>query len=106
MEARGYYDPVGIDGWIVSFFPFNVKGDRIYGLVPFDVKPQSEIQKTMECLFLEGFVGLIQNKKSGSIKPEIGWFVKENVNYGFCFGEESFGKDETYNDSENEEKWK
>ena len=113
-DSRGYYDPSGIDGWIVSFFPFDENGDRIYEMVPFDVKPQSEIQKipfkldivgvkTMDCLFLAGFVGLTQNKESGSIKPEIGWFVTENVNCGFCFGEESFGKDGTEKEFENGE---
>ena len=89
-DSRGYYDPGHINGWFVSFFPFDSDGHQIYGPISTNEELQNEVQKvpfklkiigqgTFDCTFLAGFVGLTQDEKTASIKPEIGWFIIKNA---------------------------
>ena len=89
-DGRGFYDPGYIDGWFARFFPFDdeLRVHSNSGRVYEKTELQKEIQVipfTLEILpsratfpmeFLAGFVGLTQNEETGSIKPEIGWFIR------------------------------
>lgn len=91
-DGNDCYDPDKIDGWFVSFFSFDKEGNRVSAPVPVDIKMQPEMQEIpfelvilgdcilrIHCCFLAGFVGLSQNEKSKSLKPEIAWFIKEEI---------------------------
>ena len=88
-DGRDYYDPSYVNGWFVSFFPFDKNGDRLLRdkvftndelqsemqEIPFLLLLKDEVTVSFDCIFLAGFVGLSQNEKTASIKPEIGWFI-------------------------------
>ncbi len=89
-----YGSPTTIDGWIVKFFPYTKEGKqtglkpitRIDSLaselvkVPFELIDLGKNQSyPME--FWAGFVGLSQNKNNFTLKPEIGWAVKNNTSF-------------------------
>ena len=89
-NSRGAYDPSGINGWFTNFFPYDDKGNQRRGLIKGGYKLQKELLevpftmdvasgagvKSFKMQFLAGFVGLTQNDKTGSLKPEIGWIVQ------------------------------
>lgn len=114
-NGSGFYDPDHVNGWFVSFFPFDRDGRRIYGSISTDTKLQDEVQTvpfklriigqgTFDCTFLAGFVGLTQDEKTASIKPEIGWFIQKNsVDTNSCLDSESDSEneDDENDDSEN-----
>lgn len=89
-NGRGFYDPSGVDGWFTNFFPYNDEGERRRGLIKSGSNLQKELLevpftldivsgqsvKSLKMQFLAGFVGLTQNEKTGSLKPEIGWIVQ------------------------------
>ena len=95
-DDNGFYDPGFVDGWFTNFFPYNDHGDYLNGriyentkmtsemlTVPFDLKildyeGQDESQvEPIKCEFLAGFVGMTQDKKTASMKPEIGWIIRK-----------------------------
>lgn len=89
-DSDDFYDPSGVDGWFTNFFPYDDKGERVYGPIESSGDLQNELLEipfTLDILnggsvqslklkFLAGFVGLTQNEKTGSLKPEIGWIVQ------------------------------
>lgn len=95
-DDNGMYDPGFVDGWFTNFFPYNDNGEytdgRIYTrvrmpsemlAVPFELKildfegqDESEVEP-IKCEFLAGFVGMTQDEKTFSMKPEIGWIIRE-----------------------------
>ena len=89
-DSEGFYHPGYVDGWFASFFPYSKEGDRLSGPISSNIDLQDEIQiipfileikkREHNCQFLAGFVGLIQDEKTKSIKPEIGWFINEQSN--------------------------
>lgn len=89
IDYKGDCDPSFIDGWLTYFFPFAKDGSRITSM---KIDTRTLLQDEMheipfmldlikgdkhEMQFLAGFVGLSQDEKTGSIKPEIGWFIQE-----------------------------
>lgn len=90
-DGTGFYDPDKVDGWFTKFFPFDDEGDRNHGFIEKGDDLQNEMLEVpftldvvypdrtvrMSCNIYAGFVGLTQNKESGSFKPEIGWLIKE-----------------------------
>lgn len=94
-KTDGTYSPDFIEGWITSFFPYDFYGKEINGpiyentvlpsemlsipfilkIIPYgmDEKDVGEIQ----CEMLAGFVGLTQDEKTASLKPEIGWLIRQ-----------------------------
>ncbi len=95
-----YGEPEQIDGWILNFYPYDRKGNRIdfkgkiFGSVGdmFRQLPKEIVTVNFECQIINaqgkvldkkqmeywaGFLGLSQNKESFQIRPEIGWFVAE-----------------------------
>lgn len=89
-DGKGLYDPGFVDGWFTKFFPYTDDGEKIDGPiydgvdlphemlpVPFELRiVDSGIETIYNCQFLAGFVGVTQDKKSSSLKPEIGWFIR------------------------------
>lgn len=92
---KKYGSPTTINGWIIKFFPYTKEGKKT------DLKPISEInnlaselvkvpfvledvtnKKSYKMEFWAGFIGLSQNNKDYTLKPEIGWAVnnKEKFN--------------------------
>ena len=92
---KKYGSPTTINGWIIKFFPYTKEGKKT------DLKPISEINnlaselvkvpfilednmnnKSYKMEFWAGFIGLSQNKKDYTLKPEIGWVInnKEKFN--------------------------
>ena len=90
LRVRGdgsLYDPFNIDGWIVKFYPYNEKGNKMdldsirenlenvkeeRNNVPVNVKilPNGQIISTsFDC----GFIGVSEDPETKAIKPEIGW---------------------------------
>lgn len=57
---------------------------------------------TINCVILAGFVGLTQDEKTASIKPEIGWFIKRNESLDniFAFRNDS---DDSYSKSDSDD---
>lgn len=82
------YDPGFVNGWFTNFFPFDKRGNEIYGVI-YDT---TRLNNEMLCLriniempdtmikydaeILAGFVGMTQNEKTSSLKPEIGWIIR------------------------------
>jgi len=85
---KKYGSPTTINGWIVKFFPYTKEGKKT------ELKPISEIDKLASELvkvpfiltdnvknesykmeFWAGFIGLSQDKKDFTLKPEIGWAI-------------------------------
>lgn len=90
-DSEGSYHPGYVDGWFASFFPYSKEGYLLNGSISDNIDLQDEMQtipfileiinqKKHDCQFLAGFVGLIQDEKTKSIKPEIGWFINEKSN--------------------------
>lgn len=90
-DSEGAYHPGYVDGWFALFFPFTKEGYRLDGIISDNTNLQDEMQTIpfileilgegeYKCNFLAGFVGLIQDEKTASIKPEIGWFIKKENN--------------------------
>ena len=107
-DSEGYYDPGYVNGWFVSFFPFDKDGERLYDSISTKDEPQNEVQRvsfklkiinkgTYDCDFLAGFVGLTQDEKTASIKPEIGWFI---INNGSCEEVDLTEESESENDDD------
>jgi hypothetical protein len=91
------YNPTYIDGWICKFFPYTSNGkdrrtssgqfERIYDVddlphemltVPFKMHVLDHGgERQFDAEFVAGFVGLSQDHRTLSVKPEIGWLVKE-----------------------------
>lgn len=85
--------PTIVDGWIVKFFPYNKNGKRnnldsisLRGSLPNEVvKVDLEYKAadgkgnfTSTPLELwAGFMGISQNDKTFSLKPEIGWMIRK-----------------------------
>ncbi|KAK8836535.1 hypothetical protein M9Y10_037796 [Tritrichomonas musculus] len=88
QPSRGAYRPGYVDGWFVKFFLYNIYGKRVCGKVsdndddltsemltiPFKL---TFMDKTTDCEFVAGFVGTSQDPETRSIKPEIGWIIRE-----------------------------
>lgn len=95
---KEYGQPKIIDGWIMKFYPFDEKGQRILdkglqGLsvedifkklpselksIPFTLKFENAWEQTMtekKLAFKAGFVGLSQEPSTMRLCPEMGWFV-------------------------------
>ncbi len=91
---KTYGSPTKIDGWIVKFFPYTKEGKKT------SLKPIADIQdlaseivkvpfllideannKTYQMEFLAGFVGLSQNEKDYTLKPEIGWAINHKAKF-------------------------
>lgn len=85
--------PTDIDGWIVSFFPYNKSGKRnslnkltssadlptelsCVDLVYFEKTVTGNITRSEMLELWSGFVGLTQNPKDYTLKPEIGWMIR------------------------------
>ncbi len=85
---KKYGSPTTIDGWIVKFFPYTKEGKKT------DLKPIAKINnlaseivkvpfiledipnnKSYKMEFWAGFIGLSQNKKDYTLRPEIGWAI-------------------------------
>lgn len=92
---KKYGSPTTINGWITNFFPYTKEGKKT------DLKPISKInnlaselvkvpfiledfvnKKSYKMEFWAGFIGLSQDKKDYTLKPEIGWAInnKEKFN--------------------------
>lgn len=85
--------PTDIDGWIVSFFPYNKRGKRnsltkltssadlptelsCVDLVYLEKDKSGKITRSEMLELWSGFVGLTQNPKDYTLKPEIGWMIR------------------------------
>ena len=92
MPKKGPYNPGFVDGWFVKFFLYNIYGKKVNGIVydgdddltsemltiPFKLTLVSETSlKSIDCEFVAGFVGTSQDPNTKSIKPEIGWIIRE-----------------------------
>lgn len=90
--THGCYTLNYFSGWIINFFPYNHKGERIYGGLKKGEKLPNEIVKvnvdyikegeeaTSEPVKLEfwaGITGLSQNNEDYTLTPEIGWMVRK-----------------------------
>ena len=94
-DPDGSYSPDYVDGWLTKFFPYDFYGKLLKGpiyetdslpsemlSVPFilQVVPPGKDPKDVEevkCEMLAGFVGMTQNRKTASFKPEIGWVIRK-----------------------------
>ena len=91
---KKYGSPTTINGWIIKFFPYTKEGKKT------DLKPISKIDnlaselvkvpfilqdavnnQTYKMEFWAGFLGLSQNKKDYTLKPEIGWAVNNKTKF-------------------------
>ncbi|MBD8348822.1 DUF4419 domain-containing protein [Dysgonomonas sp. HGC4] len=92
-EAEMCGDPEIVDGWIVKFFPYLSEGKRTDlktislgdKLSPEVVKINLQYKfsngKEDKIIPLEiwaGFIGLLQDKNTFALKPEIGWMVRKS----------------------------
>ncbi|HRP90330.1 MAG TPA: DUF4419 domain-containing protein [Edaphocola sp.] len=87
---KEYGSPTTIDGWIVKFFPYTKEGKKT------NLKPIAKIDnlaseivkvpfvlediltnKSYKMEFWAGFIGLSQNKKDFTLRPEIGWAINK-----------------------------
>lgn len=96
-ESGGPY----ITGWVIKFFPYISDGNQKLIKNPYiDREPKefmegletnqfnsglskaefiwSYFDKKYEMKFLAGFIGIKQDEKSLTLRPEIGWLVKDN----------------------------
>lgn len=60
-----------------------------------DKNQKEEDMIKLNCEFLAGLVGIIQDEKTGSFKPEIGWFVRKEEDR-FDLNEEMLSKTPDY----------
>ncbi|MGB1241336.1 MAG: DUF4419 domain-containing protein [Chitinophagales bacterium] len=100
-----YGDPKRIDGWILNFYPYDRKGNKIdfrgkvfasaegmFKMLPKEivsvnfeyqlVDDNEKVLKKRKMEYWAGFLGLSQNKEDFQIRPEIGWFVAEKEDAG------------------------
>lgn len=93
-----YGNPESFDGWILSFFPYDRKGNLInlknnkrlsvaaicddlpkeITCVDFKYRTLDETGKILEEISMEywaGFIGLSQNQENYAVRPEIAWLV-------------------------------
>lgn len=82
------YDPGFVNGWFTNFFPFDSEGNEIYGVIYDTTRLNNEmlclkfdivslpLMKKYNAEMLAGFVGMTQNEKTSSLKPEIGWIIR------------------------------
>lgn len=93
QPKRGPYNPGYVDGWFVNFFLYDIYGDKIGGRVgdkrkdeltsemltiPFVLTVDDGVSScSTDCEFVAGFVGVSQDPNTKSIKPEIGWIIRE-----------------------------
>jgi hypothetical protein len=94
---KKYGAPEIIDGWIVTFFPYDKDGKRnnlkeLAGTekltkelvkVPLDyveLQPNGKSVKVPLEIWA-GFIGLRQNETDFSLRPEIGWLVRKRATY-------------------------
>ena len=96
LKTRGAYNISVYDGWILNFFPYNHKNQRIYSLIfnktiESDQKIASEILEVpfkleycphifgqkikYDGIIKTGFVGISQDPKNYEIMPEMGWVI-------------------------------
>lgn len=105
-ENNGEYNTGYVDGWFTNFFMYNRRNQPVkppfdeithlaneFLIVPFDLKVlqyegQNEDEAvTVHCEMLAGFVGMTQNEKNFSFKPEIGWIIRQQPeNFYECNG--------------------
>ena len=90
----GAYSPHYADGWFMKFFPYDNYGNRtgpihdstdmpsellsvpiLIGIMFPGMKEEHVKYEKYE--LLAGFVGLTQNQKNASLKPEIGWMLRK-----------------------------
>jgi Domain of unknown function (DUF4419) len=102
---KKYGSPTTINGWIINFFPYTKEGKKT------DLKPISKINnlaselvkvpfiledvknnKTYKMEFWAGFVGLSQNKKDYTLKPQIGWAINNKSKFNPENSEFKFNK--------------
>lgn len=87
-----YGAPTIIDGWIVKFFPYDKEGKRnkLKEIINRDNLPNEIVKVDLEYIKMDGgkeeitplelwagFVGLQQNSRTFSLKPEIGWMIRK-----------------------------
>ena len=92
------YGPTPFDGWFLEFMPFDISGERpariTYGhklpplmtSVPVIQYVEDEMGNFMGINPLDlrgGIVGLVQEKETKALRPEIGWLVREDTTYEF-----------------------
>ena len=89
------YDPRYVDGWFINFLPYddmgNYLGGRVYAqtampsemlvvkIAQYEGQNESEMEIT-NCEILVEFIGLTQDKSTASIRPKIGWIVRNQPN--------------------------
>ena len=90
-NGRGHYDPDHYTGWFTYLFPYDAGGNLYDGKITVDRWTATELLKfplsldvfgsgptmTYKLNLLSGFVGVTQDSKTLSLKPEIGWIVEE-----------------------------
>lgn len=96
--GRPSYGPTPFDGWFLEFIPFDTRGERPskipYGhelpplmtSVPIIQYTEDEAGNIMGVSGLEmraGIVGLVQDKETMALRPEIGWLVREDPTFEF-----------------------
>ena len=89
---KTYGAPKIIDGWIVKFFPYDKEGKRnkLKEIVSRDKLPNEIVKVDLEYIKMDGnkeeitplelwagFVGLQQNSRTFSLKPQIGWMIRK-----------------------------
>ena len=94
-DGTGSYDPDIYTGWFTYFFPYNELGNYFNGRIRTTTKTATElltcpltldvvgldgltIIATYNLNLLSGFVGVSQDPKTLSLKPEIGWIVEDD----------------------------
>ena len=110
-ESGGPY----ITGWIIKFFPYINNNNKIVKNPYLDKEPKKHFEGLLtnqfnnglskadfiwnyygtkyEMQFLAGFIGIRQDKKTLTLRPEIGWLVKDKKNK-----KNSTARKETMND--------
>lgn len=94
-DPDGSYSPDYVDGWFTKLFPYDYYEKRLKGPIyegtsmPFEmlsipvimkiVPPGADEKDFPETKYelLAGFVGFTQNRKTASMKPEIGWLLRK-----------------------------
>lgn len=90
VTSEDVYRPGYVDGWFVTFFLYNIYGEKVNGKVrsndddltsevltiPFKLTIENTVSKTYDYEFLAGFIGVSQDQEYMSIKPEIGWIIR------------------------------
>ncbi|OHT16298.1 uncharacterized protein TRFO_13310 [Tritrichomonas foetus] len=105
-DSDAAYEPSIIDGWFVTFFPYDAVGHKMsldyindddempkeMLKVPFELKlfiPRL-MREYFDCEMYGGFIGLRQDPETFNLKPEIGWVIAQNKekrknSLMFCF---------------------